>query len=250
MPYSLDITSSKSLLSVTWEDVEQLSRFANLQSGFYLEKEWSYKEDLLLSHFKQWNQLFWNQRQNQGMFDLPDGASILDIGCGMAVVDLLLYSFIPNSKFYLLDQEAGVPEDIGSSLPTQSFTATHPFYHSWGPVKDAIETSKFDSTRFSFLNTDDNFPNDIDAITSYFSWCFHYPKEVYWNKALNSLKTGGKLIVDVRPLADRDIIGEISEELKSTPVTFAFPILEKYLDQFAPVDNKASGYRCMWIKNK
>jgi hypothetical protein len=66
---------------------------------------------------------------------------------------------------------------------------------------------------------------------------------------MSSLKTGGKLILDVRPLHDRNVIEEISEELKCKPITFGFPILEKFVDTYEPVDKNASGYRCMWTKN-
>ncbi len=249
MSYNLLINSDKGDLTVNWSNIDQLARYANLQSGFYLVNNPSLSKDLFLQHFSNWNQMFWNQRQNQGMFNLPDHAKIIDIGSGVAVVDLLLYSYIPNSTFYLVDQERESIDNLGTSLPHTPYTIEYPTYNSWAPIIDAIETSNFDKDRFHFLTPSDSFPEEVDAVTSYFSWCFHYPKEVYWEKTINSLKTGGKLILDVRPLHDKDVIGEISEQLKCKPVTFAFPVLEKYVDTFEPADKNASGYRCMWTKN-
>lgn len=249
MSYNLLINSNKGPLNVMWSDVDRLARYANLQAGFYLINNPSLSKNLLEEHFTNWNQMFWNQRQNQGMFDLPESSKIIDIGSGVAVVDLLLYSYLPKSTFYLVDQEQEVIEHLGTSLPHTPYTLDYPTYNSWATIVDAIETSSFDKSRFNFLKPSDSFPKDADAITSYFSWCFHYPKEVYWDSVMNSLKTGGKLVLDVRPLHDRNVIEEISDELKCNPVTFAFPILEKFVDTYEPVDKNASGYRCMWTKN-
>ena len=249
MSYNLSIHSNKGKLNINWSNVDQLARYANLQSGFYLVNNPSLSKELLYDHFSNWNQMFWNQRQNQGMFELPDSAKIIDIGSGVAVVDLLLYSYLPQSNFYLVDQEQEAIDHLGTSLPNTPYTIDYPTYNSWATVKDAIRTSNFNETRFNFLNPTDKLPTDVDAVTSYLSWCFHYPKEVYWDRVMRSLKTGGKLILDVRPLHDRNVIEEISEELKCKPITFGFPILEKFVDTYEPVDKNASGYRCMWTKN-
>jgi SAM-dependent methyltransferase len=249
MSYNLSIQSDKGQLQVSWNNVVQLARYANLQAGFYLVNNPSLSTELLKEHFSNWNQMFWNQRQSQKMFDLPDSAKIVDIGSGVAVVDLLLYSYVQNSSFYLVDQEQEAIEHLGTSLPNTPYTIDYPTYNSWATIVDAIETSGFDRSRFNFLNPTDELPEDVDAVTSYLSWCFHYPKEVYWDKVMSSLKTGGKLVLDVRPLHNRNVIEEISEELKCKPVTFAFPILEKFVDTYEPVEKDASGYRCMWTKN-
>ena len=249
MNYTLSINSDKGCLKVNWSNIDQLARYANLQAGFYLVNNPSLSKELLIGEFTRWNQMFWNQRQHQGMFDLPDSAKIIDVGSGIAVVDLLLYSYLPNSSFYLVDQAQDDIEDLRLSLPHTPYTINYPTYNSWRTIEDAIKTSNFDPNRFKFLNLNDAFPKDVDCVTSYLSWCFHYPKEVYWDKAMSSLKTGGKLILDVRPLHDRNVIEEISDELKSKPITFAFPILEKFVDTYEPADKNASGYRCMWTKN-
>jgi hypothetical protein len=67
---------------------------------------------------------------------------------------------------------------------------------------------------------------------------------------MNSLKIGGKLILDVRPLHGEDVIGEISEELKCTPIKFTFPKLPSYSDTYPNVDPDIVGYRCIWTRNQ
>jgi hypothetical protein len=249
MTYSLNIDTAKNgTLTVKWSDLDALALYANLQSGFYLQSEQSFSKELLLDNFKNWNQMFWSQRENQGMFNYPEGAKILDIGAGMSVVDLLLYNYIPNSEFYLLDVE-NLDQDFATLGPrTICYSETYPYYNSWAPVKDAIMTSNFDQNRFNFLNAIDQIPQELDVITSYLSWCCHYPKDIYWDKVFTSLKTGGKLILDVRPLHNRDVIEEISDAMKSHPVKFTFPKVPNYVDTFNGPEKDVVGYRCMWSK--
>lgn len=246
--YTLTINSNKGPLSVSWNDVETLAYYAGTQAGYYLKDN---KDHLSLhhDHFNEWNQRFWTKREELGMFDFSNGSKILDIGCGVAVVDLLLYSYIPDSKFYLLDNNTWTITP-NNTPPYVSFSETYPSYHSWDPVIDAIKTSAFDASRFHMLDSSSEFPEDLDVITSYLSWCFHYPKSTYWDRVMNSLKVGGKLILDVRPLHDNDVIGEISEELKSNPIKTKFPKLPSYSDTFMNVDPDVTGYRCIWTRNQ
>lgn len=247
MSYTLTINTDKGDLSVKWTNVDDLAKFANLQSGFYFSKDKKYTSDLLFEKFTNWNQFFWDQRRNQGIFNLPENSKILDIGSGVAVIDLLLYSYINKSSFYLVDKDQFDITHLEEDLPKNPYALDYPTYNSWNVVEDAIRTSNFDRSRFNFLDVDSDFPENVDAVTSYFSWCLHYPKEVYWDRVKNSLKKGGLLVLDVRPIHERDVIGEISEELKSNPTKHAFPVVD--IDSYKPVDDGVSCYRCVWIKN-
>ena len=83
--YTLDIDSDRGKLLVSWNDLDTLAKYAGTQAGFYLDTE----RDLFKlhdKHFKEWNQMFWSQRQNLKMFDFPNNAKIVDIGAGVAVV--------------------------------------------------------------------------------------------------------------------------------------------------------------------
>lgn len=240
--YNLNIETDKGSLSLQWSDANNLALWANLQAGFYLKNTNSLQT--FYEYFPKWYQMFWDLRYKQGIFNLPENAEVLDIGCGVAVVDLLLSKYLPSSKFYLLDRD-------GYSFSTGIYyDENYPKYHSWEPVIDAIKSSNLDPNRFVMMSPSDPWPEQVDAITSYFSYCWHYPKETYWAKILETLKIGGKLILDVRHLADRDIIEEISEDMKSEPTAFWFEDkIPEFIDAMPPQRKGLPiGGRMCWIR--
>ena len=250
MTFSLEVDSDKGTLQVLWSNLESLAKYSNCQIGFYGSKP-DITTKLLFSHFREFNIKKWRINQNLRIFDLPTSARILDIGSGVSVIDLLLYSYVENSKFFLLDGDLKNDEDLKAGIQyvrDNPYSENCKIYNSWEPVIDAITTSNFDKNRFEFLSPSSNFPEDLDLVTSYASWCLNYPKEIYWIKTINSLKKGGKLALDVRVLRDRDVIGEITEELKSKPIMHPI-IFPKELDKFEDIDENASAYKCVWIKN-
>ena len=241
--YTLTIPSDRGDLIVKWSDVNELAKWSNIQAGLYLQNQ-SSSLQLFFEYFPRWYQRFWTQRYDQGLFNLPEGAKIIDVGSGIAVIDLLLASYIPNSKFWLVDKE-------GFEFRTGIYyDKDYPMYHNWSPVIDAIQTTNIDPSRFSLLGSSDDFPEDVDCITSYLSWGWHYPIDTYWDKAYNSLKKGGKLILDIRALPDKDVIGDITEKMKSTPVLHPFDKrLPKHVDNLPPpTESAVSGWRAMWTK--
>jgi SAM-dependent methyltransferase len=248
----LVVKSNKGQLTVKWSDKETLIRYVTPQRGCYnadlsnidwdSSNKFTSVHDL---HFHTKYQELWNQRES--VFDIPSNAKIIDIGCGSSIIDLLIYSYVPNSTFYLVDKEGEWPSTLHPA--TVAFTENHPFYHSWNTVIDAINTSGFDKNRFHFLNPGSDFPIDVDLIMSSASWCWHYSKDQYWSKALQSLKIGGKLLLDIRVLPDRDIIDEISEDLKSQPTMVELKQLPDYLDLAPDATTSILGYRCLWTKN-
>lgn len=242
--YNLTVDTDKGKISLQWNDTNNLAIWANIQAGIYLQKVNSLQT--FYEYFPRWYQMFWNSRQAQGIFDLPNDAKILDIGCGVAVIDLLLSKYLPDSKFYLLDKE-GFNFERGIY-----FDKNYPKYHSWEPVIDGIQSSGLEKNRFHFMSAEDVWPEDLDMISSYFSYCWHYPKEIYWNNILNSLKIGGKLVLDVRHLADKDVIEEITEDMKSTPTVHWYSDkIPSYVDDMPPPkEGMPLGGRLCWIRKK
>ena len=239
--FDMTVYSDRGPLHVSWGNVLELSKYANMQAGLYIKGPRNTLQ-LFFENFPKWNQDFWNGRHKYGTFDLPDGARIMDIGCGVAAVDLLLYSYIPNSKFWLLDKNA-----LEWADPIY-YSDNYPGYNSWSTIEDAIRTSNFDRNRFTLMEPTHTFPEDLDCVTSYFSWCFHYPKETYWDRAYGALKKGGKLVLDVRELNDRDVIGEITEQMKSKPVLFPYPRVPEHFDAYEQPTKWVMGYRGVWEK--
>ena len=72
------------------------------------------------------------------------------------------------------------------------------------------------------ISPGDVIEEQVDCITSYLSYCWHYPKDMYWDLVMSKLKMGGRLILDVRTLPNRDIIAEISKDMNSEPVAHYF----------------------------
>jgi hypothetical protein len=242
--YELKVNTDRGVLRVKWNDANNLALWSNMQAGLYLQEQNSLQT--FYEHFPRWYQMFWDARFNQGLFNLKDDAVIVDVGSGVAVIDLLLASYLPNSKFYLVDKE-GFEFQKGVY-----YDKNYPEYNSWEPVKDAISATGFDPARFTMQGPDADFPEQVDCITSYLSWGWHYPKETYWDKTMASLKVGGKLIMDIRTLPDRDVVGEISEAMKSEPVAKWFDIkLPEHIDNLpAPTEGTPVGGRFMWTRGK
>jgi SAM-dependent methyltransferase len=244
LKYSLTVKTDRGPLTVKWNDADNLAKWSNMQAGLYLQDTNSLQT--FYEHFPRWYQMFWDARFNQGLFNLADDAVIIDIGSGIAVIDLLLALYLPKSKFYLVDKE-GFNFQKGVY-----YDKDYPEYNSWEPVKDAISATGIDHNRFVMQSPKEDFPTEVDCITSYLSWGWHYPKETYWQRAFDSLKVGGKLILDIRTLPNRDVVGEISETMKCDPVAKWFDIkLPEHIDNLpAPSEGTPVGGRFMWTKHE
>jgi len=240
--YELKVNTDRGELKIRWNDANNLALWSNIQAGLYLQKTNSLQT--FYEYFPRWYQMFWDARQKQGLFNLPSDSVIMDIGCGVSVIDLLLASYLPQSKFYLLDKEGF------EFYPGVYYDANYPEYNSWKPVHDAINATGFDPNRFNMMSPQDSWPNEVDVITSYLSYCWHYPKDTYWDRVMSTLKVGGKLILDVRTLSDRDIVGEITEDMKSEPVAHWFDIkLPAHIDNMpAPREGIPVGGRLIWTR--
>jgi SAM-dependent methyltransferase len=242
--YELKINTDRGDLTIKWNDANNLALWSNIQAGLYLQKTNSLQT--FYEYFPRWYQMFWDARFKQGLFNLSNDSVIMDIGCGVAVIDLLLAQYLPQSKYYLLDKEGF------EFYPGVYYDVNYPEYNSWEPVRDAINATGLDANKFTFMSPSDAWPDQVDVVTSYLSYCWHYPKDTYWNKILNTLKVGGKLILDVRTLADRDIVGEITEDMKSEPVAHWFDIkLPAHIDNMpAPKEGMPVGGRLIWTRGK
>lgn len=242
--YNLNIETDRGRLSLQWSDANNLAIWANLQAGIYLQRTNSLQT--FYEYFPRWYQMFWDARFKQGIFNLKNDAVILDIGSGVSVIDLLLSKYLPESTFYLLDREGF------NFKPGIYYDENYPKYHNWQPVVDCIQTSGLDAQRFTFMTPETKWPDQLDAVTSYFSYCWHYPKETYWDRILCSLKIGGKLVLDIRHIKNRDVIGEISEDMKSLPEAHWFEDkIPEHVDAMPPPkEGMPMGGRLIWTRKK
>ena len=103
---------------------------------------------------------------------LPSGAkTILDIGCGVAGIDILLYRHYSNSvdTLLLLDKE-GISKEI-----YYDYHGTSAFYNSLAVAKEFLIANGVPPTKIIASDVDaDGFPkgNVFDIILSLISWGF------------------------------------------------------------------------------
>lgn len=126
-------------------------------------------------------------------------SSILDIGCGVAGIDIKLFSHYKEKgqepDFYLLDKTE-INDKIYYGLENKAA-----FYNSLEVARglltaNGVSDDKVHTQEATGLPV---FPDKkFDLIISLVSWGFHYPVETYLNEVYELLKPGGLLIVDIR----------------------------------------------------
>lgn len=112
--------------------------------------------------------------------------TVIDIGAGNSVTDLVLAKIFDSAKFILLDGD----EWIGCE---EIHSADFKPYNYWKHVKIAIRLNGFDHKRFLYVGLDYAFDQPADLITSCGAWGLHFPIETYLDSALKALKPGGIL---------------------------------------------------------
>ena len=150
---------------------------------------------------------------------------IISVGSGISTLELLLLQYFTNAHIWLVDKsEITNPTYFLPNgrveFPVEVYKNHQVgFYNDWDITNDAISTSNLDISRIHFLDAADPWPNDVDIIYSGWAWCWDINKDEYNERAMNSLKIGGSLIVDVYEEIDRNIVQEISEQLGNQPNT-------------------------------
>ena len=104
--------------------------------------------------------------------------SILDIGCGIAALDIFLDKLTSPENLFLLDKtwlENGV---------WYSFSSKGAFYNSLELAKETLILNGVDSSKVKIITAPDDGliplePDSIDVIVSSASWGFHYPIKFY-----------------------------------------------------------------------
>jgi SAM-dependent methyltransferase len=125
----------------------------------------------------------------------PRAKRILDLGCGIAGIDVLLWDhYGGGTAFYLLDASelSAVRYGFGESVA---------YYNSLRLTRQFLLRNRVPSDQIVTIDIQrDSFPSNtsFDAIFSLISWGYHYPVTTYLDPAYDALKPGGSLILDVR----------------------------------------------------
>lgn len=126
--------------------------------------------------------------------------SILDIGCGMAGIDLFLYNHYKDiaPDLVLLDKE-------GKSEIYYGFKNDGAYYNSFKLAADFLKINGVPGNKIKIVNITTNpFPKDqnFDLVISLISWGFHYPVETYLKDVYSTLSEDGVLVIDIRKNTD------------------------------------------------
>lgn len=150
-------------------------------------------------------------------------ASVLDIGCGLAGVDLFISEHYRHQiKVYLLDKT-----QIDKTI-YYNFEERGSFYSSLDLAKSILTKNGVAPenviTEEATADNRINFQESFDLIISLISWGFHYPVATYLDEAYDKLKPGGLLIIDVR--SNKGGEQEVSAKFGNCQTLFS---TEKYL---------------------
>lgn len=181
--------------------------------------------------------------------DLPNDAKILDVGAGNSIFDLFAAQYLPESTFYLVDKNEFNLKNF------KWFSDNHQFYNQWEVVIDAIESSNLDKNRFHMLEPTDEWPENIDLVTSFQSWGLHYPlieKYEYWERVQRCLKPGGIFYLEISNATlqhDVNTITRINKVLgEPKQVRHVFPPDRSLGKVFNATDDGSLGQLIKWVK--
>lgn len=158
---------------------------------------------------------------------LPENCSkILDVGCGVAGIDVFLNEHYLNNKvdFYLLDK-THIEEKV-----FYMFEGKGAFYNSLDVAREMLMDNEIRKDKIHLIEANDD--NDIkitnekmDLVISLISWGFHYPVETYLDKVSNLLSEEGIIIMDIRK--NTNGIDVIKQKFSKFDIIFETPKYQK-----------------------
>ena len=120
--------------------------------------------------------------------------SILDIGCGVGGIDVLLSMHFETPELYMYDYNAK------SQIVIYGFDRGQSYYNSFDVTKKFLDANYITNYFLLDVNTCkfSGLLKDIDLVISLLSWGYHYKTETYLDEVYDILKPGGHLIIDIR----------------------------------------------------
>jgi hypothetical protein len=129
--------------------------------------------------------------------------TILDIGCGVGGINVLLYrhyQFDHNIKFFMLDKTRLNPKMY------YGFKSAGAFYNSLGITQNLLEENEIPRMNIQLIEATPDFQIPFafqaDLVISLISWGFHYPVSTYLQPVYDHMASGAHLILDIRKGTD------------------------------------------------
>ena len=120
--------------------------------------------------------------------------NILDIGCGLGIIDILLNKFYENEiNFYLLDKNK-----IDSKIK-YGFSSNYESYNNLNETKNLLLKNELSINQLNVYDVDKKIEinNKIDLVISLKSMGYHYPIDNYINLLKNCCTNNTVFIFDV-----------------------------------------------------
>jgi len=129
--------------------------------------------------------------------------SVLDIGCGLGLIDLAIYNHYGKVNLNLLDKT----QDLDESKPLRGFNGKkYSFYNSLDASRATLEGNGVNPKDISCYEVDSHrelYNNKYDVIISLLSCGWHYSIELYVDLIQKCLSPEGVLILDIRSNTDQ-----------------------------------------------
>ncbi len=154
---------------------------------------------------------------------LPQKVSaILDIGCGVAGIDALLYRHYlhQDPEMYLIDKTE-MPNKI-----YYSYNEKGCYYNSLDISKNILTMNGVPPRKIFLEEARENkigFNQRFDLVISLLSWGFHYPLSTYLDEVYEKMSSGGVLIIDVRKVPMNDPLVELTRKFGNAKILYESP---------------------------
>jgi len=127
---------------------------------------------------------------------LPDSVNnVLDIGCGIGLINIPVYHKYENPHIYLLDKTELDTTKISG------FNQAYKFYNSMDAAKNTLNENGVKESNIHLYEADSHlslYNIEFDLIYSFLSCGWHYPISTYIGLMSKTLSPSGRLIVDIR----------------------------------------------------
>jgi SAM-dependent methyltransferase len=122
----------------------------------------------------------------------PAVGSVLDIGCGYALLDVVLARALRPHSVFLIDGN-------GDGTKARSFRAT---MAPWADARMGALMFHTNAPADCWMMVQNKspfvFPPGLDMVMSSRSWGHHYPISTYLNQVAGAVRPGGLLLIDIR----------------------------------------------------
>lgn len=217
--YNMTIETEGGPVDLSWEYAGDLAFFTMFQIGS--GNHGPPRIQTLYDHHNRLRQEEWTRIENLfdlSGYELPVNANILDIGCGVGINDMILSSILPTASFTLADRNEWSQVGTKTREFMNGYNEEYIFYNCWNVFEDGVKNSGLKRERFKLIDPDDEWEK-YDMIISTWSWGWHYPLSTYWDRAVESLKPGGFLVID---LAKEEDVTLITETMGSDPINLDY----------------------------